>query len=537
MRPRSRPAGFRASCSGNGRCCHGCAGFPTPSPSSPGSTSRMIPSQATCSASRRMKRSARRACATCCFRQRTATSICRALPSLPATPTPGPGSRGGSLTPSCRPGRTPCTTSSRRPTSGTASSATGARRRSVCSRGPHRDGRVSRAADGFPGRKGRHCERRIAGNRHFRIVQLANFSMVVVQKTSQVPAYPAPPRRARRTQHRAKRMTMKRLAGRLNLFQRTMLDWRDLHPYIAVHAVRVPQPLDRLAVMRAIDETLEHAGLTGLELDRDRGRYEWHGGASASKLEVVAAGDAWQSALARTFERHLNEPFAREGRIDPFRFFAIDAGDAFFLGIAYDHFIAGGDSIVVLLNAIVDRYAGKPTPAPFSRYPRTHWRLFAQHPLRFVRGLARLPAMASSCRRTIRPRYRAIDDGYNAFTFFTLDEAEYSGLRRAAKAWSVTLNDALIALLLLAQDAQSPRDRTKRRHELAVASIMNLRDAHGEDSRTTFGQFLSSFRVSHPVAPDTTLAEIARDVNAATTRVKRERLYLTTLAAIAVDRV
>jgi hypothetical protein len=361
--------------------------------------------------------------------------------------------------------------------------------------------------------------------------------MVVVQKTSQVPAYPAPPRRARRTQHRAKRMTMKRLAGRLNLFQRTMLDWRDLHPYIAVHAVRVPQPLDRLAVMRAIDETLEHAGLTGLELDRDRGRYEWHGGASANKLEIVAAGDAWQPTLARTFERHLNEPFAMEGRIDPFRFFAIDAGDAFFLGIAYDHFIAGGDSIVVLLNAIVDRYAGKPTQAPFSRYPRTHRRLFAQHPLRFVRGLARLPAMASSCRRTIRPRYRAIDDGYNAFTFFTLDEAEYSGLRRAAKAWSVTLNDALIALLLLAQDAQSPRDRTKRRHELAVASIMNLRDAHGEDSRTTFGQFLSSFRVSHPVAPDTTLAEIARDVNAATTRVKRERLYLTTLAAIAVDRV
>ena len=331
---------------------------------------------------------------------------------------------------------------------------------------------------------------------------------------------------------------MKRLAGRLNLFQRTMLDWRELHPYVAVHAVRIARPLDRLAATRAIDETLEHAGLTGLELDRHAGRYEWRGGPSASALEVVAAGHAWQTTLAQTFERHLNQPFATEGRVDPFRFFAIDTGDAFFLGVAYDHFIAGGDSIVVLLNAIVDRYTGKPPPAPFSRYPRTHRRLFARHPLRFVRGLARLPAMASSCRRTIRPRYRAIEDGHNAFTFFSLDEAEYSGLRRAAKGWGVTLNDVLIALLLLAQDAQAPaRDPAKRRHELAVASIMNLRAAHREDSRTTFGQFLSSFRVSHPVPPGITLAEVARDVHGATARIKREKLYLTTLAAIALDRI
>jgi hypothetical protein len=332
---------------------------------------------------------------------------------------------------------------------------------------------------------------------------------------------------------------MKRLAGRLNLFQRTMLDWRELHPYIAVHAARLERPLDAAQATRAIDETLQQAGLTGLELDRGAGRYQWRGGPSSSTLEIVAAGADWQRALAQTFERHLNAPFAPDGRIDPFRFFAIDQGDAFFLGLAYDHFIAGGDSIVVLLNAIADRYAGSPAPAkPFSRYPHTHWRLFARHPLRFVRGLARLPAMASSCRRTIRPRYRVIADGYNAFTFFTLDSSEYAALRGAAKGWGVTLNDALIALLLLAEDARSPqRDFAKRRHELAVASIMNLRDAHGEDTRTTFGQFLSSFRVSHPVPPGITLPALAVDIHRATARVKQEKLYLITLGAIAVDRV
>jgi hypothetical protein len=158
--------------------------------------------------------------------------------------------------------------------------------------------------------------------------------------------------------------------------------------------------------------------------------------------------------------------------------------------------------------------------------------------LRFARGIRRLPAMAASCRRTIRPRYRSLEDGHNAFTFFMLEPSRYVALRAAAKAWGVTLNDALLALLLLAQDAQMPeRDRSKRRSEFAVASIMNLRDAHGLDVQRTFGQFLSSFRLSHPVPPGITLQELAQDVHRATSRIKRERLYLTTLSAIAIDRM
>jgi hypothetical protein len=368
--------------------------------------------------------------------------------------------------------------------------------------------------------------------------------MSVVQKnlrdpTASVSAPRASPADGPRSIEARRVPPMRGLAGRLNIFQRTMLDWRELYPYIAVHAARIASPFDYVAAKNAIDSTLEHAGLTGLTLDARRARYEWRGGPSRIALEVIAAGNDWTATLAAVFQRQLNEPFAADGPIDPFRFFAIDAGNAFFLGVAYDHFIAGGDSIIVLLNTIADRYAGAAvTDAPMSRYPRTHRRLFVRHPLRFLRGLARLPSMAASCRRTIRPRYRAIADGYNAFTFFTLEPAEYATLRKSAKEWGVTLNDALIALLLLAQDAQMPdRDRKKRRHELAVASIMNLRDAHREDTRATFGQFLSSFRVSHPVPPGITLRELAQDVHRATARVKSEKLYLTTLGAIAVDRV
>ena len=329
------------------------------------------------------------------------------------------------------------------------------------------------------------------------------------------------------------------LPGRLNLFQATMLDWRDLHPYNAVHAVVIEQSLNADALTAAIAAELSRAGLTGLVLDRTRCRYAWRGGPAQVCVETIEPGASWQASLVSTFERHLNAPFAREGRIDPFRFFAIPTGDTFFLGLAYDHFIAGGDSIVVLLNAIVDRYAGRPAQnARMQLYPRTHAHLFLRHPWRFVLGLARLPGLAASCRRTIRPRYAKIEDGHNAFTFFFVAPAQFLALRNAAKGWGVTLNDAVMALLLLAQDAViAPRDASARRHELAVASIINLRSAHGEDTRATFGQFLSSFRLSHPVPRGITLYELACDVHQAASRIKREKLFLTTLFAMAVDRI
>ncbi len=77
------------------------------------------------------------------------------------------------------------------------------------------------------------------------------------------------------------------------------------------------------------------------------------------------------------------------------------------------------------------------------------------------------------------------------------------------------------------------RPSDKRRHELAVASIVNVRHDFGYDAMTTFGQFLSSFRVAHPLPPGTELRQLARDIHAETARIKDERLYLQTLLAIA----
>ena len=131
---------------------------------------------------------------------------------------------------------------------------------------------------------------------------------------------------------------------------------------------------------------------------------------------------------------------------------------AFRLGLAYDHFIAGGDSIVALLQDIVERYLGRP-PArpPPDLYPPTFGRLLARETVAFVRGLAALPAQIASCRRGARPKYFDTRDGHNGFVHVRLTPAETATLIARAKEWGVTFNDLLLAVLLARDRAGRPR--------------------------------------------------------------------------------
>src|SRR5208282_4382739 len=141
----------------------------------------------------------------------------------------------------------------------------------------------------------------------------------------------------------------------------------------------------------------------------------------------------------------LNEPFASDGALAPFRFFAVDAGSSFHLGLAYDHFVAGGDSIVLLLGRIVTRYAAESEDAARAwvprLYPRVYRSLFARHAGYVVRGLRRVPAMVASCRRSRRAPCHFGDAAGNAFLSQRVAASDVARLVRAARNWGVTRND------------------------------------------------------------------------------------------------
>jgi hypothetical protein len=327
------------------------------------------------------------------------------------------------------------------------------------------------------------------------------------------------------------------MKGRLNLFQASMVRWRELHPYNAVHVLRVALPLTLSDLQQAIDNVLTRFGLTGFNLDVANRRFEYEGGAARAPVRLLKAGNDPAETLRAEIERELNAPFARDGRIDPFRFFALDRGGCFDLGLGYDHVVAAGDSIVALIKAIAEQYGGGAAlsaPGAPNLYPPTYGHLFLRQMLPLLIGLRRIPANVASFRRAFRPRYPYGNAGTIAFTRVGIGRTGLAALRRAAKDWDVTVNDLLLAMLLqMLSPLTEERRGQSRRKELAVASIVNIRGDCGAGARGAFGQFLSSFHVAHPVPPGVSLEDLARAVRFETARVKREKLYLQTLFAMA----
>jgi hypothetical protein len=197
-----------------------------------------------------------------------------------------------------------------------------------------------------------------------------------------------------------------------------------------VHVVHLGRPLAQARLAERIAGALEAQGLTGLVLDPRRRWFRYEGGPAEVALEILHRGPDPFGVVHGEIERQLNASFPRAHRTNPFRLFAVVGSYSFHLGIAYDHFIAGGDSIALLLKRT-------PLRAPW------RWRRPPAAAPTCIRDLpppAGLPSVAreraSACplfattRRAFRPQYRLGDGGYNGFTYFRLGLAQFAALRR-----------------------------------------------------------------------------------------------------------
>jgi NRPS condensation-like uncharacterized protein len=318
------------------------------------------------------------------------------------------------------------------------------------------------------------------------------------------------------------------MPGRLNIFQRTMLQWDELHPYNAIHVVRLPATLDLEQLNHVIRYLLVRLRLTGLELDGRRGVYRYQGGPAQCEVKLVSASDP-HAALTAEIEQHLNTRFASGSAFSPFRFFVVPANDAFSLGLVYFHAVADAEAVVFLLQRIVKAYLSRDDGGPVEPleiHPEPRDGLLRQ-PVLLLKKLAALPGLVRNTRRSIRPNYHNPRDTRNGFTYFTLPPDSLPRLIHSGKAWGVTVNDLFLALLLrsLAPLAAS-RQKSRRRH-LSLGCIVNLRRELGLEGPRTFGLFLGSFMVTQAVSAGAGLREIAAAVHEQTERVKRRRLYRT----------
>jgi len=162
------------------------------------------------------------------------------------------------------------------------------------------------------------------------------------------------------------------MRGKLNSFQRTMLQWNDLHAYNAVHVVRIAGALDARRLTTVVHDFLEQSGLTHLNLDCQRHTFDYAGGREELVIRIVAAGSEPLANLAAEVERQLNTAFDVSEGFNPFRFFVVPEAGSFLLGLVYFHAVADAESIVWLLKDLVDAYAGASVggrSAPMELYP------------------------------------------------------------------------------------------------------------------------------------------------------------------------
>ncbi|TNF53786.1 hypothetical protein EP227_05400 [bacterium] len=321
--------------------------------------------------------------------------------------------------------------------------------------------------------------------------------------------------------------------GKLNTFQKTILLWNEIHPYNAVHVVRIPRKLDIPRLTELINNHLEYNGLVNLVIDRGKMRFDYREGPSHVEIKFLETEKDIPASLHREVQLQLNIPFPVTAATNPFRFFAADDGNSFYLGVVYFHLIASADSIVSLMKNIVLSYMEGKKPENCLKlipYRGTHLKLIPTTLKYLASWLFTLPENIASLRESYRPKYRDINNSEIGFSYFSIKPPEFRGLMNACKQWDVTVNDMFLALLLKTLSPLAPeRFSAPRRKKISVASIVNIRKDLSVDNPAYFGTFLSSFMVSHLVPEDLSLEDLAQDIRCQTTKIKNNRLYLRTI--------
>ncbi len=333
------------------------------------------------------------------------------------------------------------------------------------------------------------------------------------------------------------------MKGRLNSFQKSMVQWNQLHPYNAIHVAEVPGLLDPARLRTRINTVVQRRGMARVALDGGRFAYlpdDGKGGIADCEMITLAGGADPRRALVAEMERQLNLPFPTGRPFSPFRFLLVPAGESFYLGLVFYHVVADAESVVGLLweivSAYLDEFAAADAKVP-ELYPDGRSRLLGPHVGVLFRKLVTLPAQFRQLGQSHRPSVCGSDPQDNGFALFTLEPPEWRVVLAAARAWKVTVNDLFMAALLKAlSPCAEDRAQAPKRRKLSLGCIVNARRDLGFEGRPNFGVFLGSFTVTHAVPDGVGLRELAGDIQEQTAAIKRRKLYLAMPLELALAR-
>ncbi|HKQ46689.1 MAG TPA: methyltransferase [Phycisphaerae bacterium] len=314
---------------------------------------------------------------------------------------------------------------------------------------------------------------------------------------------------------------------RLNMFQQAMLHWDRLHPYNAVHAVRVNGPANVEKLRHAAWEVAKNAGLGEFAVNALHTKYEYRP-LQHVRVQEFAPGRSDEQRLDELVAEELNTPFHGEMH-HPVRWtvFNESAGEGHYVILCYHHVIADAYGIERIFAAVLHRYlnvsgAGDERPLT-TRLTRLDRSLRPKAGiLDYVIGQIRLNNRHRQMRRAHKMPDERLGGDATAVAIRTAPDRLLERLSAGCKRRGVGVNDALIAALASTIAEQTPdRHTSRRRRHLTMATVVGARKHLPAEQADDFGVCLTSI-VAVLRKPDVSMDELVRDV-ARQTRVLKER--------------
>lgn len=314
---------------------------------------------------------------------------------------------------------------------------------------------------------------------------------------------------------------------RFNVFQQSMLRWDRLHPYNAVHAVRVQGPARPEALRDAAWEIARRAELGELALNYFHTRYEYRP-PQVIRVQEVAPGRSAEARLAEIMTEEINTPFHGAAH-HPIRWTVFNeaGGDAHYIVLCYHHIISDGHGIERVLSAVLRRYLNLPADEDESRLTTRLTRLNRSlRPragvLDHIIGQIRLNMRHREIRRAHKMPDERLGGDYTAVALRIAPPDLLERLSAGCRRREIGVNDALMAAFASAI-AEQTQDRlvSRRRRYIAIATVVNARRNLPPEQADDFGVCLSSI-LAVLRRPDVSMEELVKDVARQTRALKTD---------------
>jgi len=305
----------------------------------------------------------------------------------------------------------------------------------------------------------------------------------------------------------------------LNVFQRLVRTWEEVHPYNAAQVVTLKSAVAPHDAQRAWYQVLESMGLGRVRVDSRQMKYEpLNGEATRYPLRVLPV----DVDLSAHLSSELNRPFGDPDE-PPFRPFLIADPNRSTFGVVYRHWVADSVSIRQVMQRWHDAMVNRPpADTQTGMVASGYWKLFGRGrgDLRIDRTVLALFRSHMRFRQVLKVQSARGENYAVRVILGSTAVVCAQKLRAYARRHDTTVGNLLLASLAEAAARYIPFQHRPNRRNVAVGNIVDLRPHAHQDVSDAFGLLLG---FTHIVCRPTDLSDWRRLLRVVTLQNRASR--------------